>query len=57
MENRTYDELEVERDKVFKFIENFIIDYCDDESDRAEVFSKLAELIDFEIRLERFCNV
>ena len=43
-------------DKAFKFLSNFCEDYCKDKKDRDEFFTQLAEYLDAEIEMERFCN-
>ena len=54
--NKEYKELEKDRDKYLKFIQNFCEDYCKDETDRKEFFKNLYGLIDMEIEMEKYCN-
>ena len=54
MDNRTYKELETERDDLYDEIGEIIKDLPKDKID--ELNSKLLFLIDVEIELEKFCN-
>lgn len=52
----TKEELQKESDNAYKFLSNFCVDYCKDEEERKEFYKNLAEYLDAEIELEKFCN-
>ena len=56
MSSTTYEEEQARSDKAFQFLESFCKDYCDEEDDREEFFTQLAEHVDAQIELEKFCN-
>lgn len=48
--------LQRDSDKSFKFISNFVEDYCNSEEDKEEFFKYLEAYVNFEIELEKECN-
>lgn len=44
--------LQAESDKHYKFIENFVNDYCKEEEDKKEFFEHLNEYLQTEIEIE-----
>lgn len=54
MEEQT--KIQKELDKNYKFIQNFVNDYCKSDEDKKEFFKHLLGLVNCEIELEKFCN-
>jgi uncharacterized protein (DUF1919 family) len=48
--------LQKESDKHYKFIENFVNDYCSEDEDKFEFFKHLNGYLDNEIELEMECS-
>ena len=51
-----FNKLEKLSDKEYKFIWNFVENYCKTDKDKVEFFKHLNGYLEAEIELEKFCN-
>ena len=54
--NKEVKELQKESDKNYKFIQNFVDDYCKTDEDKIEFYKHLNEYLEAEIELEKLCS-
>jgi hypothetical protein len=55
--NNQVKKLQKKMDKHYKFIDNFVNDYCKDEKDKKEFYKHLNFIIDLNIEIEKECNL
>ena len=53
----TREEAEKDSDESYKYLYNFCMDYCKDETDRQEFFKQLNKYVEAESELDKFCNI
>jgi len=49
--------LQKESDKHYKYITNFVNDYCKSDGDKVDFFDHLNLYLEAEIELEKWCNI